>query len=385
VSARSRTILLNLLPLKTGGGVQVALDLLEQIGRDSKGHRWAAIARSGSPFEQARYRRGLSSLITVPDNLLARSVTELFYGTFLASRLKVDVIYTVFGPHLMWARKPQVVGCAYSNLFYPEVDFWKGLPPAARLRRELIDRYRLWRARHADLLLVETAQIAERAVAIRGFNPGRVRYLKPAVSSLVSGNGGHPETAERVSVVGNGFTVLSLSGYHPNKNLTVVPEVLKCLEINYGITDVNFLMTMQDSPGTSRLLEEARRLGVIDRIHNIGPIPHAGCVEAYSRANAVLVTSRLESFTNNVPEAWEMRRPLIMPDLDWARGICGDAALYAGFNKPADIAEAIVRLRNDPELVQRLTEEGSRTLGTYPSSPERFSLLVEILLEASET
>jgi glycosyltransferase involved in cell wall biosynthesis len=93
----------------------------------------------------------------------------------------------------------------------------------------------------------------------------------------------------------------------------------------------------------------------------------------------VLLASRLESFSNTIAEAWMHRVPLLASDLDWARGICGAGAEYFRFDDAGDLAQRILALRDNQDLVRQRTEAGYRILMTYPDSAGRHRLIVAFI------
>jgi glycosyltransferase involved in cell wall biosynthesis len=382
-TSQSLTIVLNLLPLKTGGGVQVALDFLSQIGRHGPQHKWYIVARENTPFSDAITQSQVAKVFLVPDNLLARIGFELIGGAILARRLGAQVIYTIFGPQWYNTKLPQVVGCGYSNLLYPDVTFWKGLSVRRRLIKVVIDSYRRSRLKSADVALFETDNMARRAVSVLKMCSDRVKFVSPSVSSLVRRDRHCSGSKLRLARCGGAYRVLALAGYHPNKNLELIPEVLFRLRTYHGQKDVVFVTTMQPCRGLDRIVARANELDVADGIDNIGPLPQSGCVEAYRACDAVMLASRLESFSNNITEAWEMRRPLLIANLDWANGICGKGAAYFKYNDPDDLAANIATLRRDPWFAAAIVEHGAKRLEMYPTSSERYAKIEEILRETA--
>src|SRR5262249_49349804 len=154
---RLMKILLNFVPLKSGGGVQVALDFIAQAKKFGKHHEWHLVATSGTPLARVEETDNFRMEKVVPRSLWARLWFEDVGWRALLERLKVSVGYTQFGPQWPGAsRVRNVVGCAYSNLLYPEVDFWAALPPVRRTIRKFVDIFRRGRLYSADLVIFET-------------------------------------------------------------------------------------------------------------------------------------------------------------------------------------------------------------------------------------
>lgn len=372
-------VILNLLPIRQGGGVQVALDFLEQASVYGHKHRWFVVCREGMPF--AQYNSGHVSVVRViKDNVASRLCFEVVGGAPLVRRVAADVVYTLFGTQWYRVSVPQVVGCAYSNLFYPEIDFWGRLPFHRRIVKFAIDHYRRTRLRHSDVRIFETESLAGRCVAQMGLDADTTVSVDPSVSSFVGPSRFHKDTAARCELIPTKPSILCISGYHPNKNIDVLIRSLPYLDSN-----VHLVLTLPpQDPGTRSLMHLARNLGVHERIVNVGPVPPEGCVELYRRCSVAVLASTLESVSNMIVEAWSMGLPLVITDLEWARGFCGSAASYFELQNEADLAIKVNQVLQKPKLALKLANYGLHRLSQLPTSKERFLRYVSILERATD-
>lgn len=373
--------MLNLVPLKSGGGVQVGLDFLAQARNLGRRHQWHVVATAGTPFAQIADADNVRLLQVVPARLRARLWFEFSGCRRTLRTLRPAVVHTLFGPQWPGAvGTTSVVGCAYSNLCYPEIDFWQRLPPQQRALRELVDVGRRRRVKAADGVVFETEDLAERAVWHLRLDARRVHVVRPSISSLVGEHARHPETAARTAALPDGFRVLLLSVYNPNKNFELLPRIAHALHRHAGDDDTIFVLTLpHDAPQLRALRAAAAALGVTGRVWNFGPVPQAGCAELYRACHAVILPSQLESFSNTIAESWTMGKPLLISDLAWARSLCGRAALYFRYDDADDAAARILELRSDPVCRQRLVQEGRQQLAAYPTAEQRFRQYLEIL------
>ena len=373
-------VILNLLPLKTGGGVQVAKDFLNQLNSYDGDDTWLVVARENGPFVQIQENERVKLIKLVPDNIFSRVWFEYVGCKKVVKEYEPDVIYTQFGPHWPGAKCKQIAGCAYSNLFYPELDFWVGLSRFKKWVKLFIDRMRLRRVLSVDYKIFETEDLANRAIQQHGLNPESVMYVRPAVSSNVTESTVHmPTRIQFEPVLKDGFKILLLSGYHPNKNIEFIVEVAAKLK---SLTEKKYVFVLTLPPensGTKNVIKLARDLGVSDRILNIGPVPQEGCSEIYRLCDAAVLPSNLESFSNMIAESWAMKKPLFISDLSWARSLCGDAAIYFEHKNSDDLAAKIVSISNDKKIVGKVILNGSTALASYPSSQQRFEGYLKII------
>ena len=76
-----------------------------------------------------------------------------------------------------------------------------------------------------------------------------------------------------------------------------------------------------------------------------------------------------------------MRKPILTSDLHFARGLCGDAAVYFNPMDPLDIAEKIFELANNPTEQNKLINNGVRQLKNFDTSQERAQKYIKIIEE----
>jgi glycosyltransferase involved in cell wall biosynthesis len=375
-------VLLDLIPLKAGGGVQVGLGVVDEIERrNGCGLAWSALVTEGTALDQ---RLAESHIFTVagriPATMRARLSFERRALPEIIRRARPDVIFSQFGPGLPGYGEPVVVGSAYSNLYYPEIDFWGNWPLPRRMLYRMRDKLRLARTLKADGWVFETPAIAERAQRLYGLPEERVAVVRPSASSLISEMQEHSAVRERCAALPEGFRVLLLSGWHMNKGLNIIPRVAHELKQTHGIHDVRFVLTVPPAhPMSQRLAAEAEELGVADSVVIFDSVPQDGCAEVYRATDAVMLLSVLESFSNNIIEAWTMGRPLVITDAEWSRGVCGTGAMYVDRNDPKAIASALMKLRESESVRAELTAAGASVAREYPTLSEKTQQYINVI------
>jgi hypothetical protein len=366
-------ILLNFLPLKSGGGLQVALDFILQAKRLGSAHQWYLVATKGTPFEGIEPSHNFKTVGLVDNELPARLWFEHVGCRRLVREIEPDIIYTQFGPHWPGVGGPHIVGCAYPILVYPEMDFWANYSFWERAVLRLKNWARAKRLRTADEIIFETPVMRDRMVRFLGLDNSRLHVVSPAPSSLVRPGIRHSETAARCQDLPTGYRVLLISGFQKHKNVSLLPRIAEILKNTHGMEDIRFITTLpKEHAGTRAYLADAEQRGVSEMVFNFGPVPEIGCAELYSCVDAVILPSAIESFSNTIAESWSMEKPLIISDLDWARSACGKGAVYMDYNNPRNAAERIKTLRREPGVAEQAIAGGKALLKTYPSSEQRF-------------
>jgi glycosyltransferase involved in cell wall biosynthesis len=374
-------ILLNFVPSKVGGAVQRGLDFLEQVELLGRDHTWYLVATKGTPFENNETRGNLNVVQLVPNNIPKRLWFEFVGCRRLVQDLGVDLVFSLTSGPWLGKRVIHIVGCSNPYVAYPDAfQVWGKEPFTDRLRLRLQVWYNAMRLRAADTIIFQSKAMAAGAIDQNRINSDNVRIVKGSCSWLVRPELHDSSTAAKCARLPRGYRVLLLAGYSPHKNIFILPKIAAILKDIHHIKDVVFITTLAPKhPRTAIFFEESKRRGVESMIYNIGPIPQAGCSELYSVVDVVILPSRIESFSNTIAESWNMKKPLLISDLDWARELCGDGALYFKYDNAGEAASKLLELRNDPSLSNQLINAGVKMLKTYPSAEERFMEYLRII------
>ena len=377
--ASSINILVNLATMKAGGGQNVALNFLYAI-RSINVPGVDCIFMVAKESEAHRFLANQLDLkyVAVPTYPVARILFEILVGPFLLRKHHVDIVYSYFGYAFFFSKVPQVCGCAVSNLFFPEVDFWQGYRGLCRLKRLLVDKYRLFTVRRATALIFENTLLEDRGRHLFGLR--KTFTIRPSIH--VPDNHAHYALPVQQSVKNRG---LFLCGWHLNKNVMRIPEIAAALR--QAGQPFNFVLTASnnDSVLHRHFVALTEQHGVSDMILLPGTARKDQLASLYAQVDFVFLLSKIESFSNNIIEAWYFGKPLIVADEPWARALCGAAAEYVARESPVEIAQSIKGLIDNPERVAVLVNQGYNLLKEYPDIRYRIREELQYVREVYET
>ena len=120
---------------------------------------------------------------------------------------------------------------------------------------------------------------------------------------------------------------------------------------------------------------------VRDSIVYVGKTDVSECPFLYEQADIMFMPTLLECFTATYPEAMRMEVPIVTTDLEFARGLCGDAACYYSAIDPAAAAEVIYKVATDKDYAAMLTANGKEQLKKFDNYEQRAEKLINILEE----
>lgn len=367
-------ILVNLVPVNRGGGLQNALSFLSCLKSSRiSANPYIVVCVRGGPIEQACKTYELMH-ITVPGGLGGRIWFELWAARKLVLEHQAKVVFTLFGaaPAILPA-VGKVSGFAYSNIIQRDIPFWKFLPLHRRLQKTAIDFLRLRLARRSDDVIVETQFLAEHA-RMGVFHGKRVHVVPMAPSALVLK--GIAKARQRTAK--DKWDILYLAGPHPNKRIHLLAEIFAA--INHKEHRFNLVTTLDErSRYYIEVVEAFRRQGMCHVLCNIGPVAPESVGALLSTVDAVVNIALLESFSNNWVEAWAAGLPLIATDAEWCRHSCADAAIYVNPLRPDEAAARIAEALRSPTKVESLREAGKKRLAMLPTPLQKIAMYADII------
>lgn len=285
-----------------------------------------------------------------------------------------DVVFVPMGAGPLRSPVPIVMGWHDSTQAYPEL----GLDAGGSAERRLRSAYARAAARRADRITVQTATMARRMARVWGVPEARFRVVPNGPSAFLRGEEPAPDApptgVRRVLVPGDP---------KPAKNLEIVPAVAEALG-RRGVSNVELVLTVSPEPTewTAPLDRAFARHPAGAPVRRIGQVPHADLGPLYRSAAAVLLPSLVESFSATCVEAMHFGVPLVASDRDFARDVCGGAAVYAEPTDPEAIASALVRALGDAELRAALRAAGFARVRGFPDWSERLRLYLSACAEA---
>jgi glycosyltransferase involved in cell wall biosynthesis len=376
MSSPSKTVLLDFSGIRIGGGVQLALNFLEELEADPPTDlslRYL-FPETGNLAVHARHLSPHLRL-SCPANPLKRLYFESRPLQAWMKDQGIRVVYTFFGagvPHP--SDVTSIVCVAYPIICYGESPYWKHLGLQKRILKKLLNAARVRRLRSANLIVAETAVMQRRLSSTLQTPESSIIVSPPAVTEFIS---------PRPSRKAGNLNILCLSGLSEHKNLWRLPEIAELLvEHRQGNTArVQFHVTGTFEAWMNTLNPQSRALANRLSQHFVwhGSVHPKDIGKLYQDADLLLSLSDLESFSNNYMEAWRARVPLIVSDRDFAREICKDSAAYAEPHDPRSVADAIAAVAGDEARQSAMIKAGIALLAKLPTRAEKAQQILNII------
>jgi glycosyltransferase involved in cell wall biosynthesis len=378
-------VLVNATTITVGGGVQAAISFLEYamcVGADPLEFTFAVSepVYFGLPIKLREDKR---------IHVFGKSPAGIFSGRKsrqrlieLEKNLKADIVYSIGFPSYVKFIAAEIG--RYTNPWeicaIPLA--WKQLSLNEKFLRFLKNRYRIRMAGNASYFETQTMVAKNGIVDVMQTHPDNV-FISP--NSINDRFGVLGALIENKSCSEGVFKIFCLAAAHKHKNIEIIPSVAMALN---KLTDrkFKFILTLPNSSSIwFSVQQEAARQGVNDAIENHGPLSLDQCLIVYRESSCVFLPTLAEVFSATYLEAMAMQVPILTSDLDFAKEVCLDAALYFDPLSAVEAAGRINQLIESPHLSNALIEKGMARLSSFPDSEAKHIMLIDWILRCARS
>lgn len=369
-------VLINASNLKKGGGVQVALSLIEEFSSYSTFNFHLVV--SDAVYKQLNIDSLKGNFSISRYNLYPTVIKAIFgYDSFLSNvekEFKPDWVFTVFGPSYWVPMSKHLMGYAVPHYLYNDSPFFRIIPFKEKISvfaLKLLCFISLSKSK--NFYWVETEDVKLRLSKFLFINSSQIQVVSNTCHSVF--NDEIPSINAKYDIFFANVSekkLITVSANYLHKNLNIINSVvplLKQLKVR-----IKFYLTLNKTEFDSFNFDT-------DYVVNLGPVDIIDCPYLYSRVDCLFLPTLLECFSASYVEAMKMNIPILTSDLSFARGVCGDAAEYFDPLDAEDITNKIIDLLNNNERAQELTRNGNQKLGQFLSSKERASKISTIFVD----
>lgn len=366
--------------LSVGGGVQVGLGIIHHIIRDPD-FEVTLVCSAQVASQLSVHERALVHEFHVVSS--GKAIGKLKAGLFLARierRVNPNIVFTVFGPSYWRSRTVNLQGFALGKMLYADsrANYGSWLQ---RFIEEATDFFKiLLLKRNVDFFVVETGVVRERLAGLLNISRDRIFVVPNSFSPAFEAR--CVELRNLTRPRSKRFSIFVPASFYHHKNLEIIPAVARYLSDKAEV-EIEFVFTLDEgSVGWQRIWQRGVDLSVAHMLRAAGVVPNSAMADLYWAADAVLCTSLVESSTAVFPEAFMAGRPLLVSDRDFARDLCGAAALYFDPLAVASIGDRILELIGSPALAADLVEKGRSQLEqNYPTPLEKWRMQKDLLVK----
>lgn len=365
-------ILINTSNLKVGGGVQVADSICRELYKYTQ-HTFVIVV-SDALKECANDIRKYPNIkvvcYTLPSSILsAISGNNVFLDTLIAKE-NIEAVLTVFGPSRWVPKCLHISGFARSQLVLNDSPYWQTLSWLRRIKaysRKLVMMY-LFR-KSTSVFYTENSYISTKLKRL--FPKSRVYTVTNNYNQVFN----KPDLWDYSIKLPefDGLTLLTISANYPHKNLSIILPTIHYLKKYYPSFKFRFVLTISSERFLPLSNEEK------EHIIFLGPVNINQCPYLYKQSDIMFLPTLLECFSASYAEAMKMNVPILTTNLEFAKSLCGNAALYYDSTSAESLAEAIYTISGDTCLREKIIIQGRIQLANFDSTPNRVKKLLSII------
>ena len=357
---------------KTGGGKSILHNYMTLLDKSVLEDRYVLLTPDPSAFAWITNNRieivGVSGWY---GKTIASPLVYEFVLHRILTRHRIDLVFNM-GDLVVRTGVKQVYLFDWSYAIHPRGVVWERMD------------WRDWFIRKVKLLLLKrrirrpTVTIAQTPVAKDALQKLYGLTNVKVVPNAVSLDNLHPRSDKRFALPPL-RRLLYLTHYYPHKNLEVLLPVARRIRELGRKYAIIITIAGTEHKRAERLLRAIREQDLDGVIVNIGPVAMAEVPSLYRCCDGLLMPTLLESFSGTYVEAMFHRIPIFTSDLDFANGVCGDAACYFDPQDADEIVHTIDTVFDDPGRAASLIASGRRVLASFPDWPSAFELYQEII------
>jgi len=357
-----------------GGGVQVALSIIENIAADKDFEVVCVVNTEIDKQLSLSARNNIKHYYIENIEPIYKKFSQGKRISLIEQKHNPDFVFVVFGPAYWKPKATTLQGFALGKMLYE-----KELNVDVKEKILNFIKKKIFQWTHS-YLLVETELVKTKLANYLGYSQEKIFVIGNSYSPNFKKNVLANE--ELITKQKNTFQILVPGSYYPHKNLEQI--ILSLVEIKMSSilkNKIKILFTISESsPDWQNLLNLAKQHQVDEFIATVGFVPNSRFAELYLQSNAIICASLVESSTAVFPEAFLANRPLLVSDRPFATELCEDAALYFDPLDEKSIANAILELTGNEKLQQLLVENGKKVLlKNYPSAEQKWNLQKKLI------
>lgn len=345
--------------LRAGGGLVGTLNLLKSLKNASANEKFLVIYPKGCGYEDIELPADSEIFVYSRNHSpLQRIWFEAISLPKIVRCFRPDVICGLGNIGLNNPCAPQAIFVHFPFVMYDKDDYPK-MPFIANLKTEALRRQIKKSAAKSDLIFCQTPVVKKRFVERFGYPEDKIRIIRwPPPDEIARPVG---STAPRVlDKSGGDFFIFIMTRYLPYRNPGVLIPLCKKYGVEFRRHRIRFITNVnaERSRPSWEFVNEIHRQHFDDIVTNVGVLPREEVSNYLWHSDVLWLPTYIETLCLPFLEAMTLGVPILAPNIDFARYVCGQAAV---FYDPGDIDSAfekIMLLRQDSTLRKTLAERG---------------------------
>lgn len=346
---------------RAAGGRLVGINLLDALLHVDEPVEVQPILPTGCGYERIADAASLDAVWFRQNGSLARRLWFDFVSLPRQARaIEPDAIIALGNVGLLNPPVPQAVLIHDAHYVYPRRHY--GRMSIIQHMRYFVQTQQLKHGIARSAIIYCQTPTMLRHLRERFGNSQGMKLMPNAIPAFSVGDNSVTSVPQRLRSYADRLRLICLSRYYPHKNLEGILDMFQTYRQDLRGVVVFLTMTSAQHSGARRLLARIDRLGLSDHIVNVGPIEQCEIPACFRACDALLFPTLMESFSATYLEAMSLGLPILTSDLDFARDVCGPAALYFDPWSATSMKQAVLKISRDRSLREHLARSGRQRL-----------------------
>ncbi|MEL6718476.1 MAG: glycosyltransferase [Bacteroidota bacterium] len=356
---------INATTLGSAGGLNVALNFLNEIGHMNLKHKevhvFAPRDKGYESFESENIH-----IHTVSDfkrKHFMRLDTDFRWLPQKIESLSPDIIFSMgnLGTPINGIKQALLFHWPYA-IYFQEKELWKRMSTKDKLNRQIRRQIFKNRLKYVDMVFPQTNTAAFRLERYYPFI-NKIIPIPNAYTKLESLRVEDQASFEREK----GYKyLLCLSRYYPHKNIESLINVASLIKTQGLPYKIIITLSEDQHPNVKLINEKIIQNGLDDIILNVGRVPIELVPNFYESVDALILPTLLESFSGTYVDAMQFGKPIFTSDKDFAKEVCGELAYYFNPLSPREILKTIVTAYGDENELEERVKRGRQRVAQFP-------------------
>lgn len=368
-------ILINSSNLKGGGGAQVADSICNKLNCFPE-HYFIVVLSNymNSTADRIKHFKNLEIVrYDIKNNLQTLLKGRDTFLDNIVETKHIDCVLTIFGPSRWNPKVPHLSGFAMSQLVLTDSPYFKVMSLVKKLQTKIkfavINKAFI---RSTKYFYTENKYIS--TLLKKKWMDSKIYTVTNYYNQIFD----HPDLwKELILPQFSGTTILTIGTYYPHKNLQIAIKIARILKRKYPDFKFRFVFTIDSS--SMDIPEQIKEHFIL-----LGKVDISQCPSLYKQSDIAFQPTLLECFTATYPEAMRMNVPIITTDLEFAKGLCREAALYYSPLNASEAAELIYLVAHDTTLKNDLITKGESELKKFDNYDQRVTKLINLCKEIAQ-
>ena len=348
---------------RAGGGRFGTLNLLQAMASVADHHKFLLIHPAHCGYEDIKLPEGSEYCrYEGSHSPLKRLWYERKALPQIVDDFDPDIIFGVGNSGLIHPKVPQVLFIRQAHLLYKQSEHNSKVPFMLKLRLWELHRQIKKSIPKTNLIFTQTPVVGERVCKVFDYPQDKICVLRLPPPKDIS----FDANLEKPKIFQNNpeaFHFLLLTRYLPHRNPSILIPLCKQYAATFRERNIRFIVTLdREYPLSQQFLAEVRLNDFEDLIIDAGEIPRDEVGQYYGYSNILWMPTMLETLGFPFLEAMSNKLPILVPDLDFSRYICGKAAAYYNPDNLQSLFEIILKLQTDTKYYKELKNSTSKEL-----------------------